>query len=179
MESYVEKAKGKTIADIKDDREFQKDLVRFLSSSRKNYSINELRKKDVDWMVDEYVEHMRSQDTNEATALQDLYFARDENAREQDRLAFGRLMMAWDSVERAGTGKGVGDYLEAIATSPSTMAGIFTGGFSKIAALGATKASAIGARAAVSKVLSKEFAKQAGKGFATTAAVEGALGWSD
>ena len=42
MESYVEKAKGKTIADIKDDREFQKDLVRFLSSSRKNYSINEL-----------------------------------------------------------------------------------------------------------------------------------------
>ena len=30
MESYVEKAKGKTIVDIKDDREFQKDLIRFL-----------------------------------------------------------------------------------------------------------------------------------------------------
>ena len=29
MESYVEKAKGKTIADIKDDREFQKDLFVF------------------------------------------------------------------------------------------------------------------------------------------------------
>ena len=177
MESYVEKAKGKTIADIKDDREFQKDLIRFLSSSRKNYSLKELKEKDVDWMVDEYVEHMRSQDTNEATALQDLYFARDKNAREQDRLAFGRLMMAWDSVERAGTGKGVGDYLEAIATSPSTIAGVFTGGFSKLGALGATKASAIGARAAVSRVLSKEFAKEAAKGFATTAAVEGALGY--
>ena len=66
--SYLEAAKGSTIADIKDNKDFQTDLVRFLSSSRKNYSVEELKKLGVDGMVDEYVEHMRSQDVNEATA---------------------------------------------------------------------------------------------------------------
>ena len=77
--SYLEAARGSTIADIKDNKDFQTDLVRFLSSSRKNYSINELKELGVDGMVDEYVEHMRSQDVNEATAAMDLYFAKDTN----------------------------------------------------------------------------------------------------
>ena len=178
MAKYYDTVQGKTIYDLKDDKEFRKDLVRFMSSSRKNYSVDELREKGFDWMIDEYVEHMRSQDTNEATALQDLYFARDEEARENDRAAFGRLMLAWDASEGAGTGKlkGAGDYLEAIATSPSTLAGVFTGGFGKLGGLAASKSSALATRAAVQRVLSKEFAKEAAKGFAVTGAVEGAIG---
>lgn len=177
MSSYYEKAKGQKITDLKEDGDFKKDLIRFMSSSRKNYSIDELKEKGFDWMLDEYVEHMRSQDTNEATALQDLYFAKDENARAEDRAAFGRLMTAWDASEGAGTGrlKGTGDYIEAIATSPSTIAGIFTGGFSRLGGAAAAKAASIGTRAAVQKVMSKEFAKEAAKGFVRSAAVEGTI----
>ena len=99
MSSYLEEVKGKNIIDIKDNSQFQDDLIRFMSSSRKDWSFDELAEKDIDWMVDEYVEHMRSQDSNEATALQDLYFARDDSAQESEKAAFGRLMMAWDNSE--------------------------------------------------------------------------------
>ena len=167
MSAYYERVQGQKITDLKEDENFKKDLVRFMSSSRKNYSIDELKEKGFDWMLDEYVEHMRSQDTNEATALQDLYFARDENAREGDRAAFGRLMTAWDAAGGAGTGrlKGTGDYLEGIITAPSTIAGVFTGGFGRLGGAAAGKAASIGTRAAVQKVMSKEFAKEAAKGF--------------
>ena len=178
--SYLEAAKGSTIADIKDNKDFQTDLVRFLSSSRKNYSVEELKKLGVDGMVDEYVEHMRSQDVNEATAAMDLYFARDDAARDNDRLAFGRLMSAWDSVEGAGTGtlKGTGDYLEGIVTSPATIASVFTGGYSKLAGVAATKSTQLATRAALKKIMSKEFAKQAAKGAVAPAIVEGGVGYA-
>ena len=178
--SYLEAAKGSTIVDIKDNKDFQTDLVRFLSSSRKNYSVEELKKLGVDGMVDEYVEHMRSQDVNEATAAMDLYFAKDTNARDNDRLAFGRLMSAWDSVEGAGTGplKGSIDYLEGIVTSPATLASVFTAGYSKFAGVAATKATQLATRAALKKIMSKEFAKQAAKAAVVPAIVEGGVGYA-
>jgi len=178
MGEYVEEAKGKTIVELKENVDFQTDLVRFLSSSRKNFSVKELQKKGVDFMIDEYVEHMRGQDTNEVTALKDLYFAKDENARESDRAAFGRLMMTWDNVEGVGTGKfkGAVDYLESLATSPATLAGVFTGGYSKLAAASASKATQIATRSAVKRILSKEFGKQALKGAGRGAVIEGTIG---
>ena len=177
MASYLDNLSGSTIEDLKDNKDFQKDLVRFLSSERINYSIDELREGGVDFMVDEYVEHMRGQDANEVTALRDLSFAKDTTTREQDRLAFGRLMETWDKVDGVGTGflKGAGDYGEAIITSPATLASVFTGGYSKFGAMAATKATQLATRAAVKRIMSKEFAVQAGKGFATTAVVEGGL----
>lgn len=176
MATYLDEIQGKDIADIKDNEEFQTDLIRFLTSSRKNFSLDEIEGKSVDWMVDEYVEHMRSQDANEATALQDLYFARDDTAREEDRVAFGRLMTAWDSSEGVGTGylKGTGDYLEALVTSPATLATVFTGGASKIGALAASKGVQVATRSALTKLLSREGAKQAAKGFAAGSVIEGA-----
>ena len=179
MNDYTQDVKDKKIVDLKENKNFQKDLVRFLSSSRKNYSTDELRKKGVDFMIDEYVEHMRKQDTNEATALKDLYFAKDKNAREEDKAAFGRLMQTWDNVEGVGTGKlkGAGDYLEGLLTSPATLAGVFTGGFTKWAGMAAGKSTQIATRLAVKKILSKQFAKEAAKGFGRGAVVEGAVGY--
>lgn len=176
MSSYLEEVKGKDIVDIKDNSQFQDDLIRFMSSSRKDWSFDELAEKDIDWMVDEYVEHMRSQDTNEATALQDLYFARDNSAQESDKAAFGRLMMAWDNSEGVGTGyaKGTGDYLEALVTSPATLATVFTGGASKLSAIVASKGVQIATRSALANLLSREGGKQALKGFVSGAAIEGA-----
>jgi len=88
--TYIDLAKGSTIKDIKNEPEFKKDIIRFLSSSRKGYSLDELKELSEDDRLDLFVEHMRKQDVNEATAIQDLYFAKDEKAREKDRLAFGR-----------------------------------------------------------------------------------------
>ena len=177
MTSYLDNVSGSTIEDLKENKDFQKDLVRFLSSDRINFSIDELREGGVDFMVDEYVEHMRGQDANEVTALRDLSFAKDTTTRESDRLAFGRLMETWDKVDGVGTGfiKGAGDYGEAILTSPATLASVFTGGYSKLGAVAATKATQLATRAAVKSIMSKQFAKEAAKGFVRTAAVEGAL----
>lgn len=177
MSSYLDNLSGSTIVDLKENKDFQKDLVRFLSSDRINFSIDELREGGVDFMVDEYVEHMRGQDANEVTALRDLSFAKDTTARETDRLAFGRLMETWDKVDGVGTGvtAGVFDYGEAILTSPATLASVFTGGYSKFGAMAATKATQLATRAAVKSLMSKEFAKEAAKGFVRTAVVEGAL----
>jgi len=177
MSSYLDNLSGSTVEDLKENKDFQKDLVRFLSSERINFSIDELREGGVDFMVDEYVEHMRGQDANEVTALRDLSFAKDTTARETDRLAFGRLMETWDKVDGVGTGitAGVFDYGEAILTSPATLASVFTGGYSKFGALAATKATQLATRAAVKSLMSKEFAKEAAKGFVKTAVVEGAL----
>ena len=177
MTSYLDNVSGSTIEDLKENKDFQKDLVRFLSSDRINFSIDELREGGVDFMVDEYVEHMRGQDANEVTALRDLSFAKDTTTRESDRLAFGRLMETWDKVDGVGTGfiKGTFDYGEAILTSPATLASVFTGGYSKLGAVAATKATQLATRAAVKSIMSKQFAKEAAKGFVRTAAVEGAL----
>ena len=177
MSSYLDNLSGSTIEDLKENKDFQKDLVRFLSSERKNFSIDELREGGVDFMVDEYVEHMRGQDFNEVTALKDLSFAKDTTTRETDRLAFGRLMETWDNVDGVGTGygKAAGDFGEAILTSPATLASVFTGGYSKLGAMAATKATQLATRAAVKSIMSKEFAKEAAKGFVKTAVVEGGL----
>ena len=175
MSSYLDNVSGSTIEDLKENKDFQKDLVRFLSSERKNFSIDELREGGVDFMVDEYVEHMRGQDFNEVTALKDLSFAKDTTARETDRLAFGRLMETWDKVDNVGTGFSPGDFAEAILTSPATLASVFTGGYSKLGAMAATKATQLATRAAVKSIMSKEFAKEAAKGFVKTAVVEGGL----
>lgn len=176
--SYIEKAKGAYVTDLKDDYEFQKDLVHFLSSSRKDYTIPQLKELGVDGMIDEYIEHMRSQDVNEMTAIMDLNFARDESVDERKRLAFGNLMATWDNVEGGGTGKvkGTLDYLEGIVTSPTTAASVFTGGFSKVGALASIKATQAGARAAVKKIMSKQFAKEAAKGAIKPAIVEAGMG---
>jgi hypothetical protein len=178
--TYIDLAKGSTIEDIKNEPEFKKDIIRFLSSSRKGYSLGELKELSEDDRLDLFVEHMRKQDVNEATAIQDLYFAKDEQAREKDRLAFGRLMSAWDNVEGAGTGKvkAAGDYMEGLVTSPATLASVFTGGFSKLGAVAATKGTQVATRAALKNILSKQFAIEAAKGAVKPAIVEGAVGYA-
>ena len=177
MENYLDKASGSTIEELKDEPGFQEDLKKFLGGARKGYSEKELASKNVDWMVDEYVEHMRGQDANEVSALKDLFYVRNEENSEEARGAFGRLMQTWDTVEGVGTGvlKGTGDYLEAIVSSPSTLATVFTGGYSKLAALSATKATQFATREAVKKILSKQFAIQAAKGSLKPAIVEGVI----
>tara|TARA_R110002153_G_scaffold172570_1_gene325471 strand:+ start:110 stop:3847 length:3738 start_codon:yes stop_codon:yes gene_type:complete len=110
------------------------------------------------------------------------------------KLAFGRLMTAFDNSDGGGTGKMEtgGDYLRAFATSPSTIFTTATFGFgagSKIAAAAAGKATQLSIRAVIANQLKSNVAhtivkdsvkkgllKSATKAGAQSFIMEGALG---
>lgn len=182
MANYIEKAEGKDFLDLLDDQDFQTDLYRFFASGRYNMTIDEMREEGAENLARKFVEHMRFQDTNEATAAKDYFFVKDrENNREEDLAAFGRLMSAWDTSEGGGTGflTGAGDYAQAILTSPSTWITVGTAGLggpiSKITSGAAKKGTQLAARAALADLVRKGIAAETVKGGLKTAAVKGAI----
>jgi len=194
MGSYLEEVEGKDFMELKDNPEFQKDLVLFFRSSRYGLSGDEMKELGADGLADKFVEHMRWQDTNEITALKDYNFVKQENLPQEELKSFGNLMMAYDRAEGGGTGKldGAIDYLSAFATSPSTLATVGTAGWgvgSKLAAKAAGKAAQLAMRQTISELVRKGVAtgavkdqvagtigKQALMGGVSSAVVEGSLG---
>jgi len=166
--SYVQEAEGKYFTEFLDNEEFQQDLKDFFSGGRYNYTPEQL--EDVEQLADDFAQHMRWQSTNEATAVKDLLYVQkpDEEASKEGKIAFGKLMQAFDVSEGGGTGKleGAWDYLSAFAASPSTAATAATFGFgvgSKIAAKATSKAAAMSVRAYANKLLAEGLTKQAVK----------------
>ncbi len=144
---------------LTEDIDFIADAESFLAKrTDKTYKTNE----DI---YDAFMEHMRFQDTNEVTAVRDLMYAQE--ADEDSKAEFGRLMSVFDRMEGEINLDMVGDYLEAGVTAPSTWLGIVTGGAGKLSALAGKQAAQIGMRAVTGEVL-----KSAAKG----AAVEGVIG---
>src|SRR6056300_1387131 len=94
-----------------EDDEFKKDLVRFFSGGRYGYSPEEMEKKGFEGLAEDFVEHMRYQSWNEATAIKDLNYVNNKDYKQEGKQAFGRLMQAFDASESAGTsfGTSVGD----------------------------------------------------------------------
>jgi len=194
MGSYLEEVDGKDFMELKDNPEFQKDLVLFFRSSRYGLSGDEMKELGADGLADKFVEHMRWQDTNEITALKDYNFVKQENLPQEELKSFGNLMMAYDRAEGGGTGTldGAVDYLSAFATSPSTLATVGTAGWgvgSKLAAKAAGKAAQLAMRQTISELVRKGVAtgavkdqvagtigKQALMGGVSSAVVEGSLG---
>jgi hypothetical protein len=126
-----------------------------------------------DQVFDEFMEHMRFQDSNEVTAYRDYEYA--QNADLEGKQRFGRLIDAYDKVDDLSL-RMVGDYAEAIAKAPSTYLGILSGGSGKVATVAATQA----AKLATRRVLSGALQKSASSGIAGRVtgamAVEGAIG---
>lgn len=194
MASYLEEVDGKDFMELKDNPEFQKDLVLFFRSSRYGLSGEEMKELGAEGLTDKFVEHMRWQDTNEITALKDYNFVKQENLPLEELKSFGNLMMAYDRAEGGGTGMldGAVDYLSAFATSPSTIATVGTAGWgvgSKLAAKASGKAAQLAMRQTISELVRKGVAtsavkdqvagtigKQALMGGVSSAAVEGSLG---
>lgn len=199
--SYYEKSEGFKFNELVDDPEVQKDLVRFFTGSRYKYSMDEIKELGPQGLADKFIDHMRYQETNEMTVAKDLYFAKSAKEEDPEGLqAFGRLMMAWDNSEGAGTGilDGAADYFMAFATSPSTIATVATAGLggpvSKVISGGAKKAGQLTLRQTLLDGLVKETAKgvvrdkvaanaikesmkkAAVKGAVRGAAIEGAIG---
>jgi hypothetical protein len=194
MANYLEEVEGKYFTDLKENPEFQKDLVQFFKGSRYGLTVSEMKELGAEGLTDKFVEHMRWQDTNEITALKDYNYVKQENLPTEELQSFGNLMTAYDRAEGGGTGKldGAIDYLSAFATSPSTLATVGTAGWgigSKFAAKASGKAAQLVMRQTISELVRKGVAnsavknqvagtigKQAIKGGVSSAIVEGSLG---
>jgi len=172
MENYTNLAVDGVFTELKDDKGFRRDLVRFFSGDRYNYSIDEIKEKGAENLTAEFVEHMRKQSWNEVTAIMDYNYVVNKDSKRKGVDAFGRLTQAWDSSDRAGSsswGEAVGDFAEGVFTAPSTYAGF---GIGKLFGKVASKGVQIGVRKALKDRLLST-AKGAAAGFGTEAAIGG------
>lgn len=177
---YYENVKDKSLEELYEDSDFQKDLLTFFRS-RYNYTDEELLEAGGDKLYSEFAEHMRWQEVNEATALRDLWFVKDtKNNSEEEIAAFGRLMKAWDNSSTAGemSWAKAGDYFGAVVSSPSTIAGILTAGvgtgLSKVASKAGTKGLSMAIRGATIRPLASRAAINAAKEGTVSSVVRGA-----
>lgn len=153
---------------LKADNKFIRDANSFLfKRTGKQYS-------NAEEVFDAWAEHMRFHDTNEVTAVRDFNYAQD--ADEEDKKEFAKLLTVWDQKQGSDFTDAVGDYIQAGITAPSTWLSIITGGAGKVAGLAGKKAAQVGLRTILNESL-KSAAKGAGVegtiGLATGAAQEG------
>jgi len=157
MVDYIENVKDGSFFDLKDDREFQTDLVRFFSGGRYNKSREEMKELGYDGLTKEFIEHMRYQSSNEVTAIKDLNYAINKDVHRKGKESFGNLIQAWDNSDSVGTGfwDGAGDYLEATITAPSTFVGLGSLGLGKLGAKAAAKGTQMLVRSSLKKAVFK------------------------
>jgi len=186
MVDYIENVKDNAFIDLKDDPDFQKDLVRFFSGGRYTKSKKEMRELGYEGLTEEFITHMRYQSSNEVTALKDLNYANNKDVHRKGKESFGNLIQAWDNSGSAGTGYGDGasDFLWATASAPSTYVGLGSLGLGKLGAKAAAKGTQMLLRSTLKKVQGDLFKsktktvvggalKGAGTGFAVETAIGG------
>ena len=149
------------------DRSFLRDAGRFLID-RGGYSANDLGTNEDKY--DAFMEHFRSQNVNEVTALKDLTYAQETDG--EGKAQFGRLMDTYDKMDSDFGFKAAGDYLEGIFTAPSTYAGAFSFGTAKVGALAANQGIKLGVRQALRTGIGSAVVEGVAGG-ATVAAQEG------
>ena len=142
------------------DQDFLDDASLFLRTRSRETGV-----LTPDEIKNKFLEHMRYHNTNEVTTLRDLHYA--QNASEEEKQAFARLLDVYDRVDTDFSGRMMGDYAASILTAPSTYAGIMTGGGGKVATVAGVQATKLGIR----KML-MEGLKSAGR----AATVEGVIG---
>jgi len=127
-----------------EDEDFINDASTFLIE-REGKDAEELDTKEK--VYDAYMEHFRFQNVNEVTALRDMTYAQE--ADNEQRARFGRLMDTYDRMDSDLGLKAAGDYLEGVFTAPSTYAGIFSFGAGKAGAIAANQGIKLGIRQAI------------------------------
>jgi len=148
---------------LTEDDSFLEDARIFLTN-REGYSKEELANPND--VYDAYMEHFRYQDVNEITALRDLQYA--QNANEEEKERFARLTMLYDTKASEGFFNAAGDYIQGVASAPSTYLGIASAGVGKLATVAGLKAAQLG--------LKKILYGSVKKSVLTGATVEGAVG---
>ncbi len=157
-----EKMQDKKLSDLKKDRAFLADAITFLKSDRKGYTDEEIRKKSASDITYDILEHFRIMNTNEVSMGRDYFFVSDNNVKETDKQAYARLYSAFDVAKGEGLldnrGAKIFDYVEGVATAPSTFASVaaipLTGG-TGTAAIQASKAGTLEGLKALTKNLIK------------------------
>ena len=148
---------------IIENDDFVNDARSFLQK-REGYADKDLATSED--VYDAYMEHFRYQNVNEVTAIRDLEYA--QNANQQDKEQFARLIDLFETQKSEGFFNAAGDYVQGIASAPSTYAGILTGGAGKLAALSGVNLAKIG----IKKLLGEGIKKSAIRAGLT----EGAIG---
>ena len=136
--NYYE-ADDKVKENIIDNEDFLADARNFLKQ-REDYKDKDLATSED--VYEAYMEHFRYQSVNEVTAIRDLEYA--QNAKVADKEQFARLIDLFETQKSEGFFDAAGDYIQGVATAPSTYAGILTGGAGKIAALSGVNLAKIG-----------------------------------
>ena len=172
MASYLDDIEDKSFEELKSDGAFRRDLVSFFEGGRYTYTREKMKEEGYEGLTKKFVEHMRFQEWNDATALKDLNYVINKKADPSGKVAFGRLIQAWDGSKEVGTGyiDGAGDFTEALVKSPSTYLGFGSG---KIAAKVATKTIQIAVRHKIKNYLKS---KAVLKGAVAGTVVEGTVG---
>lgn len=159
MADYIDKATDGVFLDLVEDQEFQKDLVRFFTGGRYNYTEKDFNEKGIEGLANDFVEHMRVHEWNEVTAAKDYNYVINKDADVRGKQAFGRLIEAWDRSDRAGSDNfltSAGDYLEAIGTAPSTYLGLGSFGLAKLGSKAASKGVQVVTRKKLKEMLAKK-----------------------
>ena len=123
-----------------------------------------------------WVEQNRVVNVNEVSAIKDYNYATSKDRTEEEKDQMGRLYLAYDRLGNADTGTvdKILDYGEGIVTAPSTWLGLISGGMSKAAGLGGTRAAIQLAKAAATGRLKSKLSQGVAAGL-RTAAVEGGI----
>mgnify|MGYP006090447743 FL=1 len=149
------------------NRDFINDARSFLQK-REDYGDEDLNDKEK--VYNAYMEHFRYQSVNEVTAIRDLEYA--QNASQEDKEQFARLIDLFETQKNEGILDAAGDYVQGIATAPSTYAGILTGGFGKMASLTGINVAKLGMKKILGEGIKKS-AIRAGLTEAGIGAVQG------
>jgi len=162
-----------TKAGLVGDNDFLTHAQRFLQKrTHKFYS-------EPEEIYSEWIEQFRSAAVNEVSAIKDFNYISSKERTEDEKAEMGRLYIAYEKLKDAETGTvaKVGDYAEALVTSPTTAAAIFSGGISKLAGIGGTRAAVEIAKAMAKSSLKKRLlatGAAAGKAAAIEGTVQGA-----
>ena len=167
---YLNHVQDKYFAELVDQPGFKEDLETFFTGGRYNHTKEELENRGAKGLANDFAEHMRFQSQNEVSALYDFNYVKNRDMPETGKLAFGRLMQAYDISEGGGDGtwsstaEGAWDYARAIGSAPTTIASVATLGLGlgpKIMAQAGLKATQMSLRNTISNMLAKEMSKEA------------------
>ena len=154
------------------DEQFLDDATAFLID-RGGYDAEDLMSAEN--VYENYMEHFRFQNVNEVTAVNDLLYA--QNADEESKERFARLMDTYDKMDSDLGFAAAGDYVAGVLSAPSTYAGIFTGGGAKVGALAAQQGVKLGIREILKRGAAGQALRSAAtKGAVRAGAVEGTIG---
>tara|TARA_Y100000114_G_scaffold157191_1_gene187886 strand:+ start:4034 stop:7306 length:3273 start_codon:yes stop_codon:yes gene_type:complete len=154
------------------DEQFLDDATAFLID-RGGYDAEDLMSAEN--VYKNYMEHFRFQNVNEVTAVNDLLYA--QNADEESKERFARLMDTYDKMDSDLGFAAAGDYVAGVLSAPSTYAGIFTGGGAKVGALAAQQGVKLGIREILKRGAAGQALRSAAtKGAVRAGAVEGTIG---